>query len=209
MSYGFRAVNQSGYVQIDQDYANFALVASGTASTGSVVIVGIDLAECLVFIKLPLNKWAAADGGTSFGDRFVIVPEYGAGSFTYEYRVYRYATSLSRTSGYSLQIFRGDGTLCFDGNRAQTLIMSANNYTLGSGLITLPSAGIHPWVLANALDFVGVQAVPQANQSWWFHVGARVNGDYTVSLNSIQTKITSGVMSVPANTGVTNMLLAK
>ena len=74
MSYGFRAVNQSGYVQIDQDYANFAMVASGTANTGSVVIVGIDLAECLVFIRPPLNRWAAADGGTSFGDRFIIAP---------------------------------------------------------------------------------------------------------------------------------------
>jgi len=209
MSYGFQAINQSGYVQIDQDYSNFALYTSGSATTGTVVIVGIDLAECLVFIRLPSNKWASTDGGASFGDRFVIVPEYGAANFTYEYRVYRYSLAFSPSTGYSLQVFRDDGSLCFDGNRDQTRIVSSNNYTLGSGLVTFASVGFNPWILANALDFVEVQGVPPSFQSWWFYLGARVNADLTVSVNSIQTKITGGVISVPANTGTTNILLAQ
>ena len=209
MSYGFQAINQSGYVQIDQNYSNFALYSSGSATTGSIVIAGVDLAECLVFIRLPLNKWAATDAGASFGDRFVIMPEYGTANFTYEYRIYRYSLALSPSTGYSLQVFRGDGSLCFDGNREQTRIVSASNYTLGSGLVTLASVGFNPWILANPLDFVSVQPNPPAFNSRWFYLGARVNGDLTISLKSIQTKITGGVMSVPANTGTTNILFAQ
>ena len=207
MSYGFQAINQSGYVQIDQDYSNFALYSSGSATTGSIVMAGVDLAECLVFIRLPLNKWAATDAGASFGDRFVIMPEYGTANFTYEYRIYRYSLALSPSTGYSLQVFRGDGSLCFDGNREQTRIVSASNYTLGSGLVTLASVGFNPWILANPLDLVSVQPNPPA--SWWFYLGARVNGDLTISLKTIHTMITGGVISVPANTGTTNILFAQ
>ena len=207
MSYGFQAINQSGYVQIDQDYSNFALYSSGSATTGSIVMAGVDLEECLVFIRLPLNKWAATDAGASFGDRFIIMPEYGTANFTYEYRIYRYSLALSPSTGYSLQVFRGDGSLCFDGNREQTRIVSASNYTLGSGLVTLASVGFNPWILANPLDLVSVQ--PNPPNSWWFNLGARVNGDLTVSLKSIHIMITGGVISVPANTGTTNILFAQ
>lgn len=209
MSYGLQIVNESGYVQIDENYANYSLVASGYGTTGTVVMAGMDLTDCLVFIRIPTNVWATTDGGIDSGDRFVIATSYGSSNFAFEYRIYKYVMALPATTGYTLQVYGSDGSLCFDGNRAQTRIASVSNYSVGSGsTITIPSPGFNPWVLANTMDFVKMVMV-NAYLSNWHTLGFRVSSAFSVEVGEVLMNTLPFGISVPVTNGNATILLAR
>ena len=209
MSYGLQIVNESGYVQIDENYANYSLVASGYGTTGTVVMAGMDLTDCLVFIRIPTNVWATTDGGIDSGDRFVIATTRGSSNFPFEYRVYKYVMALPATTGYTLQVYRGDGSLCFDGNRAQTRVISVSNYPVGSGaVITIPSVGFNPWVLANTMDFVKMVMV-NSSLSKWYTLGFRVNTNFTIEVGEVLMNTLPFGISVPVTNGNSTILVAR
>lgn len=209
MSYGLQIVNESGYVQIDENYANYSLVASGYGTTGTVVMADMDLTDCLVFIRIPTNVWATTDGGIDSGDRFVIATRYGSGNFAFEYRIYKYVMALPATTGYTLQVYGSDGSLCFDGNRAQTRIASVSNYPVGSGAtITIPSSGFNPWVLVNNMDFVKV-AMVNASMSNWYTLGFRVSASFDIDVGEVLMKTLPFGLSVPVTNGNSTILIAR
>jgi len=56
MSYGLQIQSSSGYVQIDETYANSGVIQSGTTTTGTRVSVPGGLDKGLVFVKIPYGK---------------------------------------------------------------------------------------------------------------------------------------------------------
>jgi hypothetical protein len=126
MSYGFRAINSNGSVQIDQRFRNYKVWASGTVSnnysTPNWVTFDITYASnpsAIVFIKWnTLGKSLYFGAKTNTGQRFLMYPDDGFGffgAFAYDYVVL--APNLDGTPSsdtWGMRIRDAAGNIAFD-----------------------------------------------------------------------------------------------
>lgn len=127
MAYGIRVESNSGFTQIDQDFVNYVLVASGSFSssgnnsfpqTHTINFSALVSSSDTIFFARPTtvgyNIGNNSDSeliGESFGTSATIRSLYTG---TIQWRVYERANVLTPpTSGYGLNIYRPDGTLAF------------------------------------------------------------------------------------------------
>ena len=171
MSYGLRVYNDSGYLQIDQDFANYQIIQSGTFTIGSSSAISPTISHSgpndgsnLVFVKPPFSASNVIIDGSSVvgGSSFAVYGDPG----TYSYFVAARATALSASSEtYGLRVYNSGGGLVFDSGRKTLNIKSISypaatiNATNTEGPIyttylSAPASGKSHYVLLNPLTFV-------------------------------------------------------
>lgn len=126
MAYGIRVESGSGFTQIDQDFVNYVLVASGSFSssgnntnlqTHTINYDSLVSSQDTIFFArpstvtgLPANT-SAELVGSSYNNAATIRSLYTG---TIQWRVYERASVLTPpTSGYGLNVYRPNGTLAF------------------------------------------------------------------------------------------------
>lgn len=211
MTYGLQVLSASGYVQVDENYANCGVIQSGTANTGTAITVTGGLSRTLIFVRIPYGKTITAYGAKN-ADQFITRPgPAGQADYAYDYRVYKRVTDLTPSNGFGLQVFDSSGLLSFDSNfgYARLAAVAALNVTGQSSLVTIPNIGSQPWIL---LDPLGVCAFtqsgnPQIGDVWTLMASLAANGDVSVGMG----RVASGppVGSDTVITGTRSIVLAR
>ena len=156
MPAGFQAFNNGGVLQIDENYANLGLIATGKVTPSAVTpdgyIGAFKMAEVTVAGTAPIiavrANYAVAlgdvrQGGGSWTFRLCVntVLDWDGSPLTY----YVFDRVSPVAHGIGLQVFRGDGVCTFDANY---------KYFLPVGAITL--VGGQPYTLTDAMDYTGL-----------------------------------------------------
>lgn len=126
MAYGIRVESGSGFTQIDQDFVNYVLVASGsfsssgnntTLQTHTINYDSLVSSQDTIFFARPStvtglpSNTSAELVGSSYNNSATIRSLYTG---TIQWRVYERASVLTPpTSGYGLNVYKPDGTLAF------------------------------------------------------------------------------------------------
>lgn len=113
MSYGFQAINNSNIVQIDSDFANYAIFASGTAFE-SVTLTLPNINGVRVFVTVAFDYYINLDTvDPSPGSSITIT---AGGSFKYKIVVpSTYFTDI--TTGYGFNVYTATGVLAFSSEK--------------------------------------------------------------------------------------------
>lgn len=130
MSYGFRSSNTGGQVVIDQDFQNYAVVASGTGQNINTTQIGMLTNDLLLIRPLSLP------GGfyrSYIGNNRVITCSSG----NMEWLICRVNPPAVETHG--LRVFGADGAVAFDSGR-RAACPSASVY-LPPGVSSIPWPG--------------------------------------------------------------------
>jgi hypothetical protein len=167
MAYGIQIYNDSGFLQIDQDYTNYLLHTSGSVtSTGRAIsgsdeepdvstvnVSGVSANDDVIFAFRP----ATADGSairavkTSTTGQFKIYSDYAG---TINWKAYKKGSLLSApTSGYGLNVYRSDGTTLaysssFDIMSVAT-VLNVSHSTPSTSVYNHSFSGL-PWAIAGA-----------------------------------------------------------
>lgn len=119
MSYGLRIYNESGYVQIDDTYSNFTVIASGSGASAQEITFPAQARPPLVLISpasdgQPLVRWSLQT--SSFQVR--------GGSFSYKVLVPTSDIGAGAES-YGLRVYNASGGICFDSGREQFRVLKS------------------------------------------------------------------------------------
>lgn len=168
MAHGIQVFGDSGYAQIDQDYSNFGLLASGsvsvaapgdmyTSSTFTTISFPDTGVRPLIFVRSPANGAFVQlrELGNTFA-RFGLVTSNGYYFYTsgvLEYQIYAPVNHILSNDSYGMAIYRPDGQLSFhSGMNSMRIHSIANINTVASSVaISAPS---NPFFLVNPSTFV-------------------------------------------------------
>lgn len=178
MSYGFRSISSSGFVQIDDSFSNFTLLQSGVA-VGSFLNISYPSVPTQVFgfVKIPL------------GSAFYITS--GAGSTPYEYRIYARNEDIPASISYGMRVRSASNAVVFDSGTQKVRVASASYglFSGTSGSITIPSPGFHPFfAVAGASGITGGAFIPPGLTAI-FGVTATQNGNFSVTFQIQQVGV--------------------
>lgn len=180
MSYGFLAVNQSGFTQIDGTYDNIAVVASGTgttsyqSSTGSVsnrVNWPSNLPSTWVLLAKPSLETESAGYNTYWlsadTNGFYINTPINSNftrSFDWKICLRSFEMPSSPNTGYGLKVYKSNGDEAFSSNNQnfQCLFAASDNTTAGSQAVYSPSSISGCFRLMNGTGFVAYHPFSQA-----------------------------------------------
>jgi len=157
MAYGINIVNDSGYVQIDENYSNYSLIASGTAASGTRIYYPSGYsANNAIFMM----RGAYGAKIYKYGRDLTYTEIRGA---TFEYKIYGKTTDASQsTSGFGLKVFNSAGACTF--NSLDSTLRIQGSMIVGQDIslpYTIPSPGYHPFILADPIKPIGRRAVSQ------------------------------------------------
>lgn len=134
MTYGFYCENESGFVQVDGTYDNFAVFASGTVQCGftggptyEVTFPAGTPADFIIFAKPTTESgfvrfmYGTQLVQTGYDPTFFFTQVYGATeTFTVDWviavRSNTIATSVNPETGYGLNVYKDDGTIAYNSN---------------------------------------------------------------------------------------------
>ena len=162
MSYGISILNSSGFVQIDPDYSNYAVLVRGTASGNGYVYIDFPAQPKppLVFAKFAAtDRWLALTQLTNSRATFFIYPNDGwntaaSGSFSYAICVPFEDISLPNDQ-FGFRVFNQSGGVVFDSGVAMPVIESVHSLDLydsrggKTASVTVADYGDARWILAN------------------------------------------------------------
>ncbi len=121
MPFGYQQQNADGFVQVDETYSNYSLVASGTATTGNSVTFPTQATPPIVAIGV-VGAGNFASMTVLETSNFTVISSSGV-NFSYPYRIYA-PVGGTNTGGYGLQVFNASGGLTFDSKRNYLAIRS-------------------------------------------------------------------------------------
>lgn len=130
MPAGFQTINDTGYLQVDGDWKNFALVSKQVLTSSSQMLVSLSFVGVqvswpnngdLIFFSCatrlaPLSTMVSGSGRTHY-----MVTMDGVGQTVTAY-IFRQQPPTSSTSG--AQVFDGSGVLVFDANNRFAKVVS-------------------------------------------------------------------------------------
>lgn len=174
MAYGLRIINSSGYTQIDENFSNFSLWATGlTSSMGTFTY---PYGDEIYLVRLPYGGWFGYFDGNPFGS-----------NATVEYRVYRPSIYVGATGSHGMRVCNSGGAVTFDSNRTPMKVWSLqqiDNGYIRHNPVTIPSpSGARPWF---AIDCLGLLSFENAdggagNISFAIGIAGRQNNDNSVT----------------------------
>jgi len=164
MSYGISVLNSSGFVQIDPDYSNYAVLVRGAASGNGYVHIDFPTQPKppLVFAKFAAtDRWLALTGLTNSRATFFIYPDAGwntaaSGSFSYAICV-PFEDISPPNDQFGLKVFSQNGRVVFDSGVAMPTIESVHHLDLydsrggKTASVTVADYGDARWILANEI----------------------------------------------------------
>jgi hypothetical protein len=152
MTYGFQAINESDFLQIDDDSTSFSVIATGTA-TGRVTIPN-NFPEDIFVVVRPTNPntqyaWKlrgfmsdyTPDQGPNIGVRFRRAYMYCNDSrYLYQNQPCDYAIIervdssgfTAPTSGYGLNVYRANGDIGYSSEFPTYRVKSTRNYYISA-----------------------------------------------------------------------------
>ena len=178
MSYGFQVLNDTGTVQIDQDYVNSRLSVTGSCSTHTGMFgtppytgvydlhlelpaaINLDVEIPVVLIRpAALGKYVGSlqfirnfSGSTPTGTWSLRI----VGQCPFDYAIFSTLTTpVSDGSSHGLEVYRLDGSIAYSSRHSHPRI--TNTFQIPSGPLTFPqsfgfpSKSSIPWVLGNPL----------------------------------------------------------
>ena len=162
MSYGISILNSSGFVQIDPDYSNYAVLVRGTASGNGYVDIDFPAQPKppLVFAKFAAtDRWLALISLTNSRATFFIYPDPGwntaaSGSFSYAVCVPFEDISLPNDQ-FGFKVFNQSGGVVFDSGVATPAIESVHHLDLydsrggKTASVAVADYGDARWILVN------------------------------------------------------------
>jgi len=148
MSFGFRSLNSSGFLQIDEDYENYALYQSGTVTVsstpwfpygssnyggtgqpGSVITLptGIPLGSLMVAVKPTTESGSpyvravivSWNSSGTLNSRVVI---HAKPSTNITYKIFRKSSFVTASGSYGLSVFKSNGDLAYNSNQGAMAI---------------------------------------------------------------------------------------
>ena len=167
MSYGFNIVNADGFIQIDDTYSNYYLVASGTAvsppagtsihfigKTGGTVVSFPTQAEIpLLFIRFSNTSYYFILQDITTSSFMAVISNSGnaLAALSFEYRVYSRRTATAPRTGYGLQVFNASGGPIYSSNDASAVIGISTTIpiTLPITISKVDVGASNPFFLAN------------------------------------------------------------
>lgn len=147
MSYGILVKNSSGYIQIDDNYSNYTLIASGAVSVSASTASKVNPAT--VSFTSQSSPVVACIGDTSGAYVAVLsrsstsVQFVSNASITLPYRIYaNVANNPGSTSGYGLIVRNASGQVVFNSNLTYMRVGQLTFSTVGYN--TMPTV-YHPY----------------------------------------------------------------
>ena len=205
MSYGIRILNSSGFVQIDPDYSNYAVLVRGTASGNGYVYIDFPAQPKppLVFAKFAAtDRWLALTNLTNSRATFYICDNNGyagaSGSFSYAICVPFENISLPNDQ-FGFKVFNQNGRVVFDSRVAMPTIESVHHFDLydyqviKTASVTVADYGDVRWILANGIGSVRGLYNPGTPQSYFMGPGFRSPSNSVISVTG---NIQRGVIHV-------------
>lgn len=139
MAYGFSVENQSGFVQVDQDFSNYVLIAEGSASTNTNISYPTQSTPPIIFVgKTPSNRAVGVQSVRpsscrlkGFGNS--VFNNSSSFDFSISYRIYGLASeNVGPASGYGIRVFDGSGSVVFDSNEEFMRVRGVSIFTTNS-----------------------------------------------------------------------------
>lgn len=182
MAYGLQVISDSGITQIDGDYVNYQLVSEGTTTASSSPTyaglpntMGVPNYEVgdLVFIRP--QAWPStgeiiiAAGGIGYvynNIRWANGLSWIMAGATYDYRVYRAASTRTASTNYGLEIFTSTGQVAFSSNAKNPrgiVYFEGTGMVYGSDATVAANLSTPPFVLINDLYMHNVTAAQEDN----------------------------------------------
>lgn len=171
MAYGFKAINESDFIQIDEDTVSFQILATGTTSSGygQYVTIPDSYPEDIFVVVRPSNPSSSSayvirgymydytpDQGPNVGVRFrraymgssvnTTSPQFNLAS---DYAIVERADGSGftpPTSGYGLNVYKSNGDLSFSSELPTYRVAATRNYNItasnsGDGIWYIPPSG--------------------------------------------------------------------
>lgn len=170
MSYGLQIISSNGFIQIDQNYANYYLIHRGFASVpartasnipGVTATWATQPSPCLVFVRPPYGRYVANTVSISANEPFLDSASIfntgviGTPAFSVEYAVFAPRSNAGPNTGHGFQVFMPNGQVAFSSLDTHLRIVAGQTYTYG-GLdfsVTLPSAPGNAFFMLNGIGW--------------------------------------------------------
>ena len=174
MSYGFKSISSSGFVQIDDLYSNYTLLQSGFAS-GSFENIGYPAVAGLIIGMVRIG----------FGNTFRF--NSGSSGGAYEYRIYARNEDIPASISNGIRILTPSSRVVFDSGvrKLQIALATYGLFSGSSAPITLPSVGYHPFFAVAGASGI-VAAVAQGNRTGLLGPIATQNANLSVTFSIAQ-----------------------
>ncbi len=182
MTFGARVLGSAGYIQIDDNYSNYGLVQSGTATTSSKISLPNAGSPTAYLILVRIQPGQHIRNVSMMNDGFYLY-HVGA-SFSFEYRAFLRNDLLTPGGGYGFRVFKPNGALAFDGafTYARLRSVSIINTESTSFPLTIPGIGVNPWIYVNSLGLY--KAVNSGVNVNWYDICVKLQADYSVQVTS-------------------------
>lgn len=161
MAYGFLALNNSGAVQVDENYSNYKVIASGTATGKSVVyFTDYGVVPLIMVRPVTLGTWITGYGQITTSS-FNTLCGNSTTQVQYYYKVLVPVSSVTASGeSFGLRVFNSANTLMFDsGHTDQLRISTVADVTPSTSTtyVTTPTSSGSYYVSLNPcnLYFVG------------------------------------------------------
>ena len=207
MTFGVRVLGSAGYMQIDDNYSNYGLVQSGTATTSSKISLPNTGSPTAYLILVRIQPGQHIRNISMMNDGFYLYP-VGA-SFSFEYRAFLRNDMLTPGGGYGFRVFKPNGALAFDGafTYARLRSVSIINAESTSFPLTIPGIGVNPWIYVNSLGLY--KAVNSGVNINWYDICVKLQADYSVQVTSELdfTQYGANAMHSPEYTGTSRPII--
>lgn len=152
MAYGITVLNDSSYIQIDENYSNYSLVASGSASSGGSVSFPAGYSHVICMVRAPYGSNIYRSGSSE-----TVVTISGA---TWEYKMFAKTTDVPQSAAtHGFKVFNSAGTCSFS---STDLTLRVGYAALRPGIptafpFTVPSIGFHPFIIVDFIIPIGFE----------------------------------------------------
>lgn len=189
--WGFYLLNDAGGVQIDQDYRNFVLIASGTGvASGSAVTDPYPSIAKAVYVR-PTNATGSIQIASSAAGTFSVQTN---GTGNWDWAIFAEASlAPSPPNTHGLRVFDASGLLVFDSSQTPLHPLATVTAALGGSTTnaTLPTAsgGRRPYVGLGNLQPTGIYKISAVAGKF---VSPRVTFNSATSMSIQEVYLTAG-----------------
>lgn len=204
MAYGFRVFNSSGFIQVDENFATYAVYQSGSVSVGAGGVVDVPLSDLgttpLIFLRVNHSSNGIAMAGYASSTFRLWGPSVNAGATTVDWYTVVPTNYVSASGNYGLRVFNASGVPVFDSRRSyprirqviQTGATSASEQFFG--VVGMPSGG-KPYYCGNLVGGLVGAIQTGGSQFQLLYNIVRQTSNSSVSVRTVGQGPFAGVIS--------------
>lgn len=205
MAYGISILNESNYVQIDQDYSNYVIILSGTISISNTNTATLTYADLGItpMAMVKFHNTGTYITITRLDSTGMTLKTKTTGTWAVPYMLAVPISSVTADTDYGMRVYNSSNQLVFDsGKKYPRIHSSITKYidTFGDprGSIGHTCPVTEPWVVINALR--GAIAQIRLFSTFAFAFGFKTNADKTLDFESVEISPQGNTAYAPAYT---------